>query len=281
MNSVGEFSHVDSAKNFPDMTGKKNSKANHELHIFLLPHDPDHETVQKFFKVVTEWNKQHPSIKSHMEACYLGIPFRRQDGSEHIVHVIQSARYFKTNDTAEAINQVHNDARWFAACGFEVDREKIEASVYGTDGIPLTHDEAAIYTKNCFEFHINIGLKSQHSKFIRLSEQEANQLKELRVNFSKEFQTPVLSSYNINEDQLHGDRTDLQRFIDLRFRKKGFNEIKPLLDRIKRAINDTEYFKVLKVLHEFIWYDTNPSGDQYSIEYAPEELQEQEARKYS
>lgn len=257
--------------NYRLITGKNNSLATHELHIFMKERDPPLERVDVFFKTVNEWNKKHPDIKLPMEACYLGLTFRNGDGSETIQRIMQSARYLRSNNTDDVIRELYKDAQWFADNDFAVSRVKIEASAYGINGVPKTSGEAPLYP-GYFEFHIMIRRKDSKELAITITDEEKSELTAISKKFSSEFKVPFPHSYNIPEDRLHDDGTKAERFIDFRPRGKGIKEMAPILERLKQAINATKTFAHFKTIPEWVYFDSCPSQDQGSIDYTPQEI---------
>lgn len=220
----------------------------HELHVFLAEINPDETRVQNYYKTVEEWNRQHAHLTDKMKACFLALVFRGADGTEKTVKVMQSARYFRSDDSDEAVRQIHQDADFFVQRGFTVIREKIEASAYGISGIPQTDEETKLFDTKYFEFHIKVGKDC-------LNEKEIVLLREISRQFTKRFQIPVPLSYNCNQDALAGDGLGHQRFLNVRFRHKGLGSINPLLKEINQAITSTG-LKVIKTISEYVWYDS-------------------------
>lgn len=246
------------------MTGTGDIPATHEIHHFLLPLNPDNDTLQRYFDLVEQWNQKHPSTLP-MKPCYLALIYRK-DGIEEEVCVMQSARYFRSNDTDLVIEQCKNDTHFFESNGFTVVREKIEASAYGINGIPLTDDVAQKYPKY-FEFHIKVKQKDT-DEYAAITKNEVNQLKSIATLFTKHYNIPIPLSYN----KVNKDGKGHQRFLNARFREQGLNTIKPKVDSIKNTINETSCFTVTKVISEYVWYDTNTQMDHGWIDFTPEEF---------
>ena len=256
-------------KTYPDMKGK-GSPGTHELHIFLSEINPSQERVEKYYQAVKDWNAQHPAITDKMKACYLALVFRSPDGSENTVKVMQSARYFRSDDTDQVVKECHNDADFFVKKGFSVIREKIEATAYGIDGVPQTEEDTQTYKTKYFEFHIKIGHKDVGDNQ-PLSEDEIEQLKSISRQFTSKFGTPIPLSYNCNQDGVSGDGLGHQRFLNVRFRSQGMSSIKPKLEEINLAIAAVG-LRVLKMISEYVWYDSFTQLDHGWIDYTPEEL---------
>ncbi len=256
---------------YPNMKGSGEMPAVHELHIFLQDLNPTSSQVERYYAVVNEWNARHPDVTDKMKACYLALVFRASDGKEQTISVMQSARYFRSNSTDDVVKAVHEDADWFAAKGFSVIREKIEASAYGIMGIPQTEDAMQSYPTKYFEFHIKIGRKDVDKSDL-LTDGEISELKQVSERFTKRFKTPIPLSYNKNPDQLHRDGQGHQRFLNVRFRGKGLENVRECVKEIEKAINETRTFKVLKTISEYVWYDSFTQLDHGWIDYTQEEL---------
>src|SRR5436190_1836563 len=84
--------------------------AQHEIHIFLAPLNPDKETVAKYYEAVHEWNeKRQPDFAKtygnfQMKACVLGLVFRKEKTfEENPITVMQSSVYIKSNSMKRVI----------------------------------------------------------------------------------------------------------------------------------------------------------------------------------
>lgn len=258
------------ALTYPKMVGKNDSLATQELHIFLAEINPQPEMVQKYYQVVKEWNDLHPEMSDKMKACFLALIFRDVDGNDKTISVMQSARYFRCDDTEEVVRQAHADADWFVEKGFSVIREKIEATAYAIDGIPQTDEEAASYPAKYFEFHIKVGKKDAEDG-APLTAEEIQNLKTISRVFTSKFGIPVPLSYNCNKDKIQNDGQGSQRFLNLRFRDEGIKTIAPKVREVSSAIENAG-LKVLKTISEYVWYDSFPQLDQGWIDYSSEEL---------
>ena len=256
---------------YPDMRGSGQLAATHEAHIFLADLDPTKEEVERYYKAVKEWNDLHPNVTDKMKACYLALVFRDPDGKEKTISVMQSARYIRSNSTAFVVKETHDDADWFAKNGFTVIREKIEATAYGILGIPIQDEEMKLYPQKYFEFHIKVGRQDGDNKN-ELTEAEIAALKKISEAFTKKFKTPVPLSYNRNPHQLGTDGQGHQRFLNVRFREIGLENVKLRVKEIEKAIDETKSFKVLKTISEYVWYDSYTKLDHGWIDYTQDEL---------
>ena len=255
---------------FLQLVGKNDSKATQEIHIFLAPLNPDEQTLQRYYDAVVEWNTDHPDTSDKMKACHLSLVFRDSDGNETTVRVMQSARYYRCDDTVKVIAESEKDKKWFEERHFQVIRNKIEAIAYGIDGVP-TSDEDAKQKGKYFECHIKVGRKDG-SETMPITEAEIDELKSIARQFSHKFHIPVPLSYNHNKNKFNTDGQGHQRFLNVRFRDMGLDSIKPKLQEIKDAINSQTSFKHIKDIFEYVWYDTAPEVDKGWIDFTEEEL---------
>jgi hypothetical protein len=253
---------------YPALTGR-GGPATQELHVFLEELNPTAQRVGEYFEAVRLWNEQHPGLQDTMKACYLGLVFRDPEGLEKVVKVMQSARYFRTDNTDEAVAAIHADADFFVARGFSVIREKIEATAYAIQGIVQNVEEAAKYPSKYFEFHIKIGRLDREGNE-PLTNGELEQLKTIANQFTEEFKTPIPLSYNCNPNQVGQDGQGNQRFLNVRFRNMGMSEITPQLKKLEDRIAAVG-LRVLKTISEYVWYDSFTELDHGWIDYTPEE----------
>ena len=252
----------------PTLTGTNDQEALHEIHIFLKDLNPSEDVLKRYNSVVAEWNEKYPDNVHKMKACFLALVFRDAEGKESVVKVMQSARYIRSNETQQVVNECRNDTKWFEDRGLEVVREKIEAMAYGIKEIPL--EDAVVPKGKYFEFHIKVGRKDAE-KECHIEDSEIDSLRKISQMFSREFKIPVPLSYNENKNKVNQDGEGHQRFLNLRFRK-GRNDCVGHVNAVKSAIDDLTSFKVLKVISEYVWFDTYTEMDKGWIDYTPEEL---------
>ena len=252
----------------PTLTGTNDQDALHEIHIFMKDINPSEDVLKTYNVAVAEWNDKHPNSAYKMKACFLALVFRDAEGNENVVKVMQSARYFRSNDTQKVVEQCHKDTKWFEERGLSVVREKIEAMAYGIREIPL--NEVDVVEGKYFEFHIKVGRKD-NEKECPIEDSEIDSLSSISQMFSNKFKVPVPLSYNENKNKLNQDGEGHQRFLNLRFRK-GRNDCVERVNFVKSAIDDLTSFKVLKVISEYVWFDTCVDMDKGWIDYTQEEL---------
>lgn len=203
-----------------------------------------------------------------MKMCFLTLVFRGLGP----VKVLQSARYFRSNDQNEVIKQAYIDANYFVSNGFDVVRVKIEANANSNLGVPIEDAEAKLFPKY-FEFHIKVQHKTAE-KVELITEEESNALIEISKKFTKDFQTPVPISWNNLANCSNPDNPGFQRFMNVRFREIGFNKCKAQLDEIKAAISKNTNFRITKSIDEYVWFDTFTEMDHGWIDFTPKELNE-------
>lgn len=250
-----------------EFTGTNNTEALHEIHIFLSDLNPSAEKLAQYYEAVKEWNTVNAKSNYLMKACFLALVFRDPNGSESVVKVMQSARYIRSNDSNWVISQSHDDAKWFVDRGLPVIREKIEAMAYGINEIPVSTQPP---NGRYFEFHIKVGRKDR-TKETPIESDEIEDLNAISRQFSQLFKRPVPLSYNENKNQFNQDGEGHQRFLNVRFRTSRDECVKCVND-LKNAIEKDSGFTVLKVISEYVWFDTLTDLDKGWIDYTPEEL---------
>lgn len=245
---------INYSQTYPEITGAS-GKALQEIHIFLEPINPSDAYVDKFNKLVEKYNKIH-NYEKPMKACHLALEFIEPKGT---VRVLQSSRYILSNNTIEVVGECHKDAVFFAENGFNVLREKIEATVHGNNGVPKTTNEMKNYPHKYFEYHIRITDVDNGV----LDQKNLDELLIRSNEMSKKFGIPIPFSYNKSKgsDGLH------QKYLNVRFRKIGSIEANEHVMEIKKGIEELEGFKVSKIISEYVWYDTFPELDKGWIDF--------------
>lgn len=242
--------------------------ATHEIHIFLLPVNPEQDMLDRYFKAVDEWNEnQHPLEQEHlkstqMKACHLSLEFLKKgvdgktDRAFENVRVMQSARYVYENDPEKVIAAARRDEKWFNDHGISVVRVKIEASAYGNKGIPQTDEEAQITPDCYFEFHVKvIG-----------EEATPDNLRHIADQYSSFYGVPVPFSHNLNPNQFLADAQGNQLYFNMRFRLTGLEKAKAAIKDLEKSIGETHGIKLHKVISEYVWFDTYVALDKGWIE---------------
>lgn len=251
----------------PEMTGKNNMKALHEIHIFMSPlwiinsMNIDDEIIEKYKNVVKKFNEvmcdTYPNFKI-MKDPVLALKFEK----EGYIVVIQSSLYILSNSKIEVIKIAHDLAELFKCVGFNVIREKIEASVYGIDGIPQASEEMIKYNKY-FEFHIRVQKKNENNH-TPLTDEELESLENVSKKFREKFNTPVPLSYNKSKN---GSEGGYQRYLNVRFRNIGAPEALTKVNEISSSIITDTPFRVIKIISEYVWYDTFVDLDKGWIDF--------------
>jgi hypothetical protein len=227
----------------------------YEIHIFLKV-NPTFEEYEKYQKCVEEYNNTRNPPKP-MKGCYLALDFTHGE-----VTVLQSARYFASDNLDEVVNQCHGDARFFSEAGFDVVREKIEVSVHGVQGLPENEEQFKLYGKRYFEFHIRVESK-QHPETEELTPEEHADLLSFSKDISQEFGVPVPLSYN-KAKSLEGV---YQRFLNLRLRDIGVDDALAKVDSFCKLVDEKTRFTVKKRICEYIIYDSYVALDKGWIDF--------------
>lgn len=252
----------------PEMTSKvRGVGAMQEIHIFLAPiwvknsSSIDYSVVDKYNKVIDEFNKNMADTYDDfkpMKNPLLALKFEK----EGYVNVMQSSLYVLSDDKNKVVTMAHQLAKLFAVAGFTVLREKIEASVYGINGIPQTNEEAIKYGKY-FEFHIRVQRKDT-TNHEPLDDEELESLEMISARFKTKFNTPVPLSFNRSKEGTEGG---YQRYLNFRSRGLGAIESCSHVKEICDAINTETLFQVMKVISEYVWYDTYVKMDSGWIDF--------------
>ena len=251
----------------PEMIGM-HGQALHEIHIFLAPvwmkqSDIDQSIIDKYESVIRLFNSMVTRADSDVEIKEMKPPVLSLNfKGVGYVTVLQSSLYILSNDKKNVINTCHQVAEMFKEAGFVVIREKIEATIFGTKGIPQTSAEMISFQKY-FEYHIRVQRKNteDHNP---LTIDEIQILEEISQEFETEFHTPVPLSYNRSKIGTDGG---YQRYLNVRFRDFGsgdaYDRVKQIVDRI----STTTVFKVIKVISEYVWYDTFTALDKGWLDF--------------
>lgn len=249
----------------PEMTGRAETPALHESHIFLLPiwnetdNPIDWNLVGRYNEVVRLFNlymeNTYPYWKQ-MKNPLLALNFVNTG----FLSVMQSSLYLMSNDRSEIIHCTHLLAKLFSTAGFDVVREKIEASVHGINGIPTSSEDAQKFT-GYFEFHIRVEANGDDSN--PLGPDEIELLNKLGKEYEEKFQTPVPTSFN----RVAHVEGGYQRYLNVRFRGIGSDEAVRRVGEITTKINESGVLRVFKVISEYVWYDTFVEMDRGWIDF--------------
>ena len=214
-----------------------------ELHVFVEPLDPPDDVVERFRAAC---RSASPPMKALLlELDYVGKGF---------VGVLQSSRYVE-GDVAAARAAIAGDAAHLRAAGFRVIREKIEAMATAA-GVP--GDAAAAQqspTDRYFEFHVLIDRASG------LTDDDMRTIRTLGEALAAQLGTPVPLSYNALKPG--------QRFLNLRARGCGLDRAMRPVDELRAALADRGALEVVKVIAEYICFDTNRAVDNGWLEPLP------------
>lgn len=267
LNWKGESFDLEIMESTPDMIGKSDFPALQESHIFLSPIWNENENPIDF-DLVNKYNQVIERFNFNMENTYLNWkPMKNPLLALNFVNngyltVMQSSLYLMTNNKSELINCTHQLANLFKNAGFVVIREKIEASVYGINGIPQ-NDEDANKFSGYFEFHIRVESKNKSGDKNPLDKQELELLDLISKEFEQKFNIPVPISFN-RSTHLDGG---YQRYLNVRFRNIGSIKSLEKVKEITTKINESNILKVVKVISEYVWYDTFVELDKGWIDF--------------
>lgn len=227
------FSDVNYLRTMPPIV-----HARYEIHIFLEPVNPSPEDVERFNLVVDNWNSRKCGGRPKMKACHLGLEFREQGE----VRVMQSSRYFVSDDRQKVVDETHDDSLYFAAHGFDVIREKIEVMAQGCLGVP---DLSKEFSSKYFEFHVKIRSKTF----------DIDRLRELSQKFTKELCAPVPVSYNRGKGG--------QLFLNVRFSHCSLDHAMARVKFIQLVLGDEH----LSTMNELVVYDSFRGLDKGWIDF--------------
>jgi len=241
-------------RDYPDIKGLS------EIHIFLLPLNPDDETIANYEKAVADYNKEalKPGANFQMKACVLCLNFRELGD----VTVLQSSRYFYSNDEQEVIKQTYFDGEWFIARGFTLLRHKIEC-ITTAKGVPQSGDEWKTHPKRYFEFHIRV-CPIDKTESAQITETEVEELKQIAKNYTDAYKTPVPLSYN-KSAKAH------QRYLNVRFSNCSADYACDVVDQIRKTIEASPKLSYVKTISEYVWYDDHRAVDNGWIDFTDEE----------
>lgn len=222
----------------------------HEIHVFCGDVNPSEGMIAKYQEAVAEWNALHSDAPHPMKACVLALLFRDGKDEKEVV-VLQCARYFRSDSTEETIAEAHKDALFLREHGLETLRVKIEATAYGMNGVPLTKTESDALGRY-YEFHVKVTPKEGKVH-------DFGELQEVSKELGQRFGIPVPFSYNKIKHQVPGDYQGGQMFLNVRFRS-GLDCVKGDVKVVTDAIDAKTNYKVVKVISEYVWYDTDKDG---------------------
>jgi hypothetical protein len=209
-----------------------------ESHLFVGPINPSPELQSEFITVCRSLGLRALNLALNFEGAGLNT-------------VLQSTKYYKVPNPAEALEKMVADAEKLAE-HFDLLRIKLE-SLAINDGIPQSDEEAlAIPGDTYFEYHIKL-------KDVEINESNDQNLKNLSKRLTDELNIKVPFSCN--------NLPDYQRFLNARTYKLGFKNSSALVDKITHAIKEHGYV-IDRVVSEFIVYDTNKSLDRGWLEFA-------------
>ena len=239
-------------------------KGTFEIHIFMVPTNPEDnfdEIVEQYIEVTEQLNKERrlkdPNCNL-IKPCLLALDFR----GKGYVTVMQSSRYCVCPDLETAVTECNKEADLYLEKFREqnvpitIIREKLE-TLACSHGVPVTDEEAQKYPKY-FEFHIRVARKNEDTES-RITNEELEELSKISKKFTEQFGTPVPLSYNKIRDQ--------QRYLNVRFSGIGSETARARVAAIVEAIKQSEYFKWIKTIAEYVPYDSFRALDKGWIDF--------------
>lgn len=237
-----------------------------EIHIFMFPLNPSPEIIKKYLEITDFINKLRQSEPgfTKIKPCLLALDYR----GKGYVNVMQSARYFGTDNIEEAIKETNREADLYQKLfneAFEtkelkeqvyVVREKLE-TLASSEGVPQTDSEALKFPKY-FEFHIRVKRKNTEN-IEPITAEELAELNLLSLKFTELFKTPLPISYNQNNEH--------QRYLNVRFRNVGSITARERVSEIVSAIEKTNNFAPVKIIAEYVPYDSFTELDRGWIDF--------------
>eukprot|EP01118_Nematostelium_gracile_P012107 TRINITY_DN4378_c0_g1_i1.p1 TRINITY_DN4378_c0_g1~~TRINITY_DN4378_c0_g1_i1.p1 ORF type:complete len:230 (-),score=60.98 TRINITY_DN4378_c0_g1_i1:434-1123(-) len=221
----------------PEFTA--NIKGVFEIHIFVLPLNPNEETIEKFRNACTT---------NGMKPLLLFLQY--DDGAKG---VLQSSCYV-SGDFATAYAKSLENVEALKSAGFEVVRNKIEA-LASNEGVPQKENDP-MQPNLYFEFHILVS-KLDNSP---LELEDIDFLVDTSQKLSSDLQLCIPLSWNYLKPS--------QRFLNTRTYNIGREESSKMVDLISTKVIDHN-LKIAKVISEYIVYDTNKALDNGWLEPRP------------
>ncbi|AYV84254.1 MAG: hypothetical protein Hyperionvirus20_32 [Hyperionvirus sp.] len=229
-----------------------NLKCRTQIHISFFPLNPSEETVDKFYEITNHINNIRENDRKFTQIR----PWLIMVDYDHkgYTRVMQTARYYTTNNIDDAIYETNKDANLYQKFFDEayekkelqqqviVVREKIETPA-ATHGVPVTDPEAKHYPKY-FEFYIRVERKNHSTD---------TELTTLSTKFSSLFNTRVGISYD--------QRNEQQRYLNVRFRNIGLLTARERISKLIESIDKTENFRWIKTYAQYIPFDSFPQFD--------------------
>lgn len=205
-----------------------------EIHIFVMPLDPSPEIAQRFTD----------ACGTHMKGLLLRLDYENKG----FVGVLQTSRYVR-GSLADAIAAADVDADILTKAGFEVVRKKVEA-VATNDGVPQNASDAQHSPADrYFEFHLLIHNTSGEP----ISNDQVVSLRSIAESMRDRLKQPVPLSYNALKPG--------QRFLNLRARGVGLEDAMVPVRDLQQHIKQAGTLDVVKVISEYICFDTNRAID--------------------
>lgn len=212
-----------------------------ELHVFVGPVEPDEATVARFREACT-------SADEPMKALLLRLDF----AGRGFLGVLQSSRYVR-GPLEDAVRAAGRDAAALRAAGLAVVREKIEAVATSPCVPQSAEDPRAREPARYFEVHLLFAPVGEV-----LTEAHERALEEVSRACALALGRPVPRSYNAFKPSL--------RFLNLRAYGVGLDGARTDVEYVAARVERTGLWARVKVLEEYVSYDTNRALDQGWLE---------------
>jgi len=198
-----------------------------EIHIFMGELNPSEADFHIFEKMVNDYNEVYKPAKL-MKAPWLALNYK----DIGYVTILQSSRYFVSDDYESVVKEAHNDEEYFKLT-FSIKRVKIELSMHGNINMPKEP------TQYYFEHHIKLEINDN--------------LEHLSAILTEKYKVPIPTSYNKN-------KKGNQKFLN--FRQRNISTEDALLNIKNICQYISQYCKVICSIDEMVVYDTCVEMDQ-------------------
>lgn len=232
-----------------------------EIHIFMSPLNPSKEIIDEYNEATNIINKERRETDPNcilIKPCLLALDFR----GKGYVTVMQSSRYYYCSNLRDAVAECNREADAYLKIFKErnvpitIIREKLE-TLASSEGVPVTDESSKKYPKY-FEHHIRVKRRDGNT-ISPITPDELQELNDISEKFTDEFCTPIPISYN--------KVSELQRYLNARFRNVGSETCKSRVADIINAINKTQNFEWVKTISEYVPYDSYTALDQGWIDF--------------
>ena len=226
---------------YPKLVGKSDHKALHELHVFLLSVNPSQDIIDLALEATDKYNHKyaHELNGYPLKMCFLTSLFK----STGHLKVLETARYFRSDDQDEVITEIYKDAAFYQECGFDIVRIKIEANVHSTKGLPIT-DEEAKESPQYFEVHVKVQQRTAQDS-PPVSKEEEQALADVSESMHIQSFTRILS---FNYDRIFAssaNRNHARKTQDIKFIRPN-----PLKTSVYQLYLTQKIFRLIIILNK-------------------------------